>query len=67
MTVAYVMPFDLEQETFDSLEALSGFQKLRRNRDGQMPVGSDRARHRSSRRNQPWRSRRGNASRVAGK
>lgn len=65
MTVAYVLPFDLEQETFESFDELSGFQKLRPNRDGQMPVGSDRARHRSSRRNQPWRSRRGNAPREA--
>jgi hypothetical protein len=46
---------------------LSGFQKLRPNRDGQMPVGSDRARHRSSRRNQPWRSRRGNVPRATSK
>ena len=67
MTVAYVLPFDLEQENCDFYGDLSGFQKLRPNRDGQMPVGSDRARHRSSRRNQPWRSRRGNVPRATSK
>ena len=67
MTVAYVLPFDLEQENGDSFGELSGFQKVRPNRDGHMPVGSDRARHRSSRRNQPWRNRRGSASRAISK
>ena len=67
MTVAHVLPFDLEQENGDSFDELTGFQKVRPNRDGRMPVGSDRARHRSSRRNQPWRSRRGNVPRATSK
>lgn len=67
MTVAYVLPFDLDQDFSDSFGELSGFQKLRPNRDGQMPVGSDRARHRSSRRTQPWRNRRVSAPRDSSK
>lgn len=58
MTVAYVLPFDLQDELGELTGDLGTFQKLRRNRDGQMPVGSDRARHRSSRRKQPWNTRR---------
>lgn len=58
MTVAYVLPIDLEEELGEVAGDLATFQKLRRNRDGQMPVGRDRARHRSSRRNEPWHARR---------
>jgi hypothetical protein len=67
MTVAYVLPFDLEEELGELTGDLATFQKLRRNRDGQMPVGRDRARHRSSRRSQPWHSRRESAQRRSDK
>ena len=50
MTLAHNAPMDCEPDHDESFDDLPGFQKLRPNRDGQMPVGRDRARHRGHRR-----------------
>jgi hypothetical protein len=46
---------ETELDRWDSYADLAGFEKIRPQRDGQMPVGRDRARHRSYRRSTPFR------------
>lgn len=36
---------EVEADRWDALTGLDGFEKIRPRHDGQMPVGSDRARH----------------------
>jgi hypothetical protein len=54
MTV--VENLECELDRWHDYADLAGFQKLRPNRDGQMPVGRDRARHRAFRRASPHRA-----------
>jgi hypothetical protein len=46
---------DLESDRWDAFADLGGFERIRPLRDGQMPVGSDRAKHRAYRRSNPYR------------
>ena len=53
MTVIENLEADCDR--WDIFSDLGGFEKIRPRRDGQMPVGRDRARHRSYRRSTPYR------------
>jgi hypothetical protein len=46
---------DVQSDRWDEYADLGGFEKIRPCRDGQMPVGRDRARHRGYRRSNPYR------------
>ena len=51
MTVIENLDFEFECDPWEAYADQSGFQRMRPNRDGLMPVGSDRARRRSHSRN----------------
>ena len=46
---------ETEFDRYENYADLAGFQRIRPRRDGQMPVGRDRAKHRAYRRSSPHR------------
>jgi hypothetical protein len=50
MTVIENLDLEIELAAWDAFGEMGGVQKIRPRRDGNMPVGSQRARHRGARR-----------------
>jgi hypothetical protein len=57
MTVIENLDLEFEIAMWDAFGDMGGFERIRPRRDGHMPVGSEKSRHRARRRSEPDRQR----------